>query len=213
MKALAFVLGLTLVACLAAACGSGTKGDLVSLPTALSQGMVEAEFTSTGGASGGSIILRIRRLVEDDMTIEFPSGIRLVNPNPDEQDMVVRQSLHPVVLTNDEWHEHTLEAYCLEAQKDNPTEGVVMSPGGQAGPRVRAVLDAIDEVVQAEGDIAVIQVAVWAITDNIAFTDLPDLGFRLSRGDVETVRTIFEEAGLDPSNFRLFEPAEPAVRR
>lgn len=178
--------------------------DKVSLVVAVDLGQVEVEFEGTGAASGASIKLRIRRLVELDLSVDIPTGTTLINSNPSEQDMIVLDSPEPILLMDDAWLEVTLEAYCLEADKDNPSEGGSLSLGGPPNDDVLAVLEAAKQVPEAQGNVVVIQGAVWAVTDDKSQAELDRIGYELSSDDVETARAIIETAGLDPSRYRLF---------
>ena len=201
---------LVLLAFFAAACEPletsmiSTPSEQVSLPDAMDQAPVAVEMEGTGSASGASVHMRIRRLVPEDIAITVPPGLTALNSNASQQDMVVRRSYDPVLLTDDDWHEFVLEAYCLEAHRDNPSDGASLSVGATAEEDVLAVLLAIEQVPDAEGEIEVIQAAIWAITDNISKIELDEVGYELDSGDIETTRTLLEAASLDPSGYRLF---------
>ena len=62
----------------------------LSLEEGIAEGLVEAQFRGTGGASGDVIIVRVRRLVESEISLSVTLGAALRNSSPAEQDMVVR---------------------------------------------------------------------------------------------------------------------------
>jgi hypothetical protein len=190
--------------------------DAISLVDAIDGGLVRAEFTGTGSASGAAVLLRIARTSPDELTIFVPAGLLLVNADDDEQDMVVRRLLGTSIggaryqpatlieLRDDDEHVYVLEAYCLEAHRDNPSRGTGLTPAGFAHPDVVAVLEAVDRVSDAVDDISVIQAAVWAITDNISADELNEIGYGLSDREAQLVADVLAAAGFDPAGFRLF---------
>jgi hypothetical protein len=109
-----------------------------------------------------------------------------------------------IELRDDDEHAFMLEAYCLEAHRDNPSGGTGLTPAGFAHPDVVAVLQAVDRVPDAAGDIGVIQAAVWAVTDNISAGELEDIGYGLTDREAQLVADVLSAAGFDPTGFRLF---------
>jgi hypothetical protein len=160
--------------------------------------------------------LRIARTSSDDLTISVPTGLLLLNEDDEEQDMVVRRLLGislggsryqestVIDLHDDDEHVFMLEAYCLEAHRDNPTRGTGLTPAGFAHPDVVAVLQAVDQVRDAGDEIGVIQAAVWVITDNVSSEELDDIGYGLSDHEAGLVADVLRSAGFDPAGFRLF---------
>ena len=195
--------------------GAGSE-TAIALPDAIADRLVEAEFRATGSASGAAVLLRLRRLVAEELTISVPTGMLLLNEDQEEQDMAVRKLLSEagegrryrpatlIELRNDDEHIYIVEAYCLEAQLDNPTEGNLLTFDGFVGADLTAVLEAVDRVRGADDNILAIQAAVWSITDDLSRAELDRIGYRLSNRDVDVARTLIEVAGLDPTRFRLF---------
>jgi hypothetical protein len=189
----------------------------LTLLEALQAGLVEAEFRSTGGASGDIIELAIR-LVEasdDILSLTVPSGMMLANPSGGEQDLVIRgleglmtgentyEPTTEIELPDLDWREYLVEAYCAEAHDDNPTEGGVLSADGLADEELIQILEAI-EPAGAGDDIMVIQAVIWAVTDDVRMRDLEAIGYGLDETELALARTVIEQAGLDPGAFRLF---------
>src|SRR5829696_1321663 len=129
----------------------------LTLSEAIEQGLVQAEFLGTGNASGAAVVLQMRRTVADPLMITVPAGTRLANAAPREQDMVVRRllgestgrrlfpPLTQIELRDDETYAFLLEAYCLEAHRDNPSDDAIFNYDGTADATVVAVLNAVDE--------------------------------------------------------------------
>jgi len=190
--------------------------DTVSLPDAIDQGLVRAEFTGNGSASGASILLRLARTAPTELTLAVPAGLLLLNADAEEQDMVVRRLLGEstsgsryrettlIELRDDDEHVFVLEAYCLEARLDNPSRGAGFTPAGLAHPDVIAVLEAVDRVRGADEEVTVIQATVWAITDNISRDELDEIGYGLNDREARLAAEILGAAGFDAAAFRLF---------
>lgn len=185
---------------------------------AIEGGLVEAEFRSSGGASGDVIDLVIRRLGDfGDVTLALtvPTGFMLSNPAAGEQDLIVvglegliigSSSYEPVdeiELLDDLEHTYLLEAYCAEAHDANPSEGSALTPGDLVDPDMAAVLGALDEA-GATGNLYVIQAVIWALTDDVSTADLESVGYGLDEEGLALARDVIEAAGLDPADFRLF---------
>jgi hypothetical protein len=215
VAAISFALGATAAPAAAQQPASGAV-DAVSLLDAIDQGLVRAEFTGNGSASGAAMLLRVARTSPSDLTLMVPLGLLLLNGDAEEQDMVVRQllgesrggsSYRPLTLIelrDDDEHVFILEAYCLEATLDNPARGSGFTPAGLAGEDVIAVLEAVDRVPDADEEITVIQAAVWAITDDISRDELDEIGYGLDDDEAELAAAILREAGFDATAFRLF---------
>ena len=184
---------------------------------ALQAGIVEAEFRSTGGASGDIVKLAIRLLAatDDVVTLSVPAGMMLTNPAGGEQDLVIRglvgvmtgeftyQEVTEIELPDVEWRDYVVEAYCAEAHDDNPTADGVLTASGLAGEDLIGVFAALGEAGD-DIDLQVIQAVIWAVTDDIRTDQLDDIGYGLDEAGVAQARDIIERAGLDPGEFRLF---------
>ena len=188
--------------------------ERLTLREAIDTGVVETEFTATGGASGDVIELAIRRLGDTVLELSVESGVLLTNPSGPEQDMVVAglegvltgantyQPTEVIRLDDDEWVDYLLEAYCAEAHDDNPSEGGVLTLG-DTNADLAAVLDAAMDT-DAAGDLMVIQAVVWVVTDDVSVNDLQSVGYGLEEEQVALARQVIEAAGLDPASYRLF---------
>jgi hypothetical protein len=187
-----------------------------SLADAIDQGLVEVQFTATGSASGSAALLQLRRTNAVSLTLSVPAGMVLLNENEDEQDLVVRrlrglseggrrfQPLNAIVLTDDNVHAYVLEAYCLEARAENPSEGASLTFGGFVPGDLQRVLTAVDAVPDAVDYAVVIQAAVWALTDDLSAEELDEIGYSMDEADLDLARAIIKAAGLRPEAFQLF---------
>lgn len=204
----------------ATASPAATAVGELTLPAAVQQGLVEAQFSgrppTTSGVqrgyivSGPSIVLSVRRLVEREVSFVVRPMI-LRNANQDEQNMVVRGLLGEaegeqlrtvggsIVLPDGEWHEYLLDAYCINQAKSPPTEASSLSID-QGSPRAQFALRLIERTRGADASPRVILAAVWAITDNISTEEE-----EFSTDELSEAASLVSESGLDPALFRLFE--------
>ena len=89
-----------------------------------------------------------------------------------------------------------------------------------ADPAIDAILQAVDRMPGMDAEIAAIQAAIWAVTDNPTWAELAERGYS---PDHERVRSLLQEAGLDPICTALFwyyqtpqasrQGTEPGARR
>lgn len=190
--------------------------DRVSLPDAVDRRLVAIQINATGSASGDVITLRVQRMAHKDLFVTVPRGMILANANANEQDLVVRRlkgedtgsggyyAADVIGLEDEDEHTFILEAYCLEADKDNPSQGSSLAVGQIAGSDVMAVLDAFDENDESDSNIRAFQAAIWVVTDDVTLRELEEIDYGLSSDDLELVRHILETAGFDAQIFRMF---------
>ncbi|NLF12572.1 MAG: WD40 repeat domain-containing protein, partial [Anaerolineaceae bacterium] len=199
---------------------AATAEDSMTLREAIDEGVAEVQILGTGAASGNSIIIAVRRLGDRLATIRVEPGIVLASSNPAEQDMVVRrllgwrvdeQQYRPAEAISlfgpeDAAQEYAVEAYCLNFQRNSPGQATSFSVGGPPPQGVLAVLQAVDQVPGAGTDVAALQMAVWAVTDNPTGAEMAERGYQSS---VDLVQQILETAGLNPGDYRLFGGSAP----
>lgn len=199
---------------------AATAQDSMTLREAIDNGVAEVQILGTGAASGNSITVAVRRLGDRLGTIRVEPGTVLASSNPGEQDMVVRrllgwrvdeQQYRPAEAISlfgpeDAAQEYAVEAYCLNFERNSPGPATSYSVGGPPPQGVAAVLHAADQVPGAGTDVAAIQMAVWAITDNPTAAEMAERGYQSS---VDLVRQILETAGLNPGDYRLFGGSTP----
>jgi len=187
----------------------------ISLAEAIDQNVAEIRILGTGAASGNSITIIARRIGDRLATIRVDPGTVLLSSAGNEQDMVVRRLLGWRVDQNTykatefitlfgpqgtEQH-YAVEAYCLDFDKDNPGSSTSFSVGDPPPAAVQAVLDAVEQLPAAAEDVAAVQAAIWAVTDDVTGPELASRGYE---PDQESVRSILQMAGLDPACYALF---------
>ena len=190
----------------------------ISLADALAQKQADIQILGTGGASGSSILLLVRTAAgQKPGTIKVEPGTVLRSSLAGEQDMVVRRLLgwkvdeqhynpaETIFLTGIEGTQtYVADAYCLNFHKDNPSAGNSFTLDGMTDPAISAILQAVDRLPGMNAEVAAIQAAIWAITDNPTWAELAERGYSPDR---ERVRALLQEAGLDPTCTALFEGA------
>ena len=171
--------------------------DVLDLGEALAQGLVEARIRGNGASSGDSVLVELTRKVSRPLELSIPVGAVLRSQDPAAQDMVVLgvrgvptgggkfQPTSKMRLTSDAPQEFLLEAYCLDFDKANPSDGTGFSVGGLASPEVQALLEALDSVPAAERTVGAIQTAIWVVTEDVCEWDL-SARFPVAAADVKS---------------------------
>jgi hypothetical protein len=153
------------------------------LPTALATGQAKATIRGTGASSGDSIkvtLLKGPNAAAEPLEISIPAGTILKNGNGAGQDMVVGEVLGRVagessyeptsniVLTGNEAVTYILSAYCVNFEKDNPSEAdlfSVMKPDPVLGCILKNSSGLSVEARQA---------AVWIYSDNVSHAHMSE---------------------------------------
>jgi len=148
--------------------------------------------------------------------IRIERGTVLQSAASDGQDMVVRRLLgmrvdaekyRPAefVTVNAEEEanaaQYAVEAYSLNFGKENPQPTTLFAVGGAAPAPVSAVLEAVERAPASANDVAAIQSAIWAVTDDVSWEELAGRGYA---PDQQAVRSLLKEAGVNLACTRLF---------
>lgn len=208
---------------------SETSPSIAEIPTytfdeAVSAGYVEATITgvsgasigTTGASSGDVIILHIQRLVNYTIEITpFPTGTLLTPNSPTAQTMAILQlqgisegmfykPRTQIILDTNEPVNYMYCAYCVDFTKDNPTDSTMFTESGMANADVVKIFNAVDRLPESTTTIAGIQIAVFAVTNNVSYDEL-SAKFTSDRSEISNAKTILEEAGIDTSKLKLFQ--------
>jgi hypothetical protein len=195
-----------------------------TLAEAESAGYVEATVTgvsgsdigTTGASSGDVIILHIQRLVNYTIEITpFPTGTLLVPDSSAVQPMAILQlqgiseGLYyephsQIILDTNEQVDYLFSAYCVDFKKDNPTDLTIFTANGMADADVVKILNAVDQLPESTTTIEGIQVAIFAVTNNVSYDEL-STRFTSDQSEISNAKTILEKAGIDTTNLRLFQ--------
>ncbi len=95
---------------------------------------------------------------------------------------------------------YAAEAYSLNFRKDTPKAATTFTVGGAAPAAVRAVLEAVERTPASQSDVAAIQAAIWAVTDDVSWEELAERGYK---PDQQIVRRILESASAEAACTRL----------
>lgn len=219
------------------------QGSSSSLCDAIEEGLVTATINSTGSASGYIANLTITSNLYDPLTVDIENssleGMVLVNPNVDEQDLVITDV--PGVSTGATTYEPAdnvtfnpgesvtllVEGYCINFDKDDPTEGTKFSLNETSEKanvtQLAGILQTLENTTfpdnfTEEHIFTVKQIAVWmAQTENKDKTaeEYAERGYPIEEEDIPIISEILEETGIDPEEITAlpdepYEPEEPA---
>lgn len=188
--------------------------QVISLFDGINQGLIEFEIRGLGVATGDSILLEIRRTVDQELEISIPLGATLISNIPNEQNMVIRRlrgllvsdtSFQPTAtihLIDDNPQSYFIEAYSLDFGEAIPSRTTTFSISESENQEVLQVLEGVDSLSEITNDILAIQAAIWVITDDVAWSDLAGIHME---PNLEMVRDILLAAKIDPASTTLFE--------
>jgi hypothetical protein len=173
-------------------------------------------FGTHGASSGDSIILHIKRLV--NYTIEItpiPLGTLLVPNLASAQTMAILTlrgiasgSMYApreiILLSNNDPVDYLFSAYCVDFEKDNPTELTVFTQSGNADPNVIKIFNALSQLSSDITSVTAIQAAVFVVTNDVSKSELTSR-FTSDASEIANAKTILQTAGIDTSNKRLFQ--------
>ncbi len=180
----------------------------IELSKGLKLGAIQGGFRGTGESSGDSVILRAKGTLRLEICPQFEPGSVLRNRNAGGQDMVLLSlagipegdrlrlvshlTFEPEVET-----EYAFEAYCLNFRKHNPSDSDDLVLSDKAPGDIQKLLG-------VKGfDLHPIQLAIWAVTDNVTPQEARDV-FGSTDANIADARRLIERAGLIPSQYRLF---------
>lgn len=184
----------------------------VALLDAVGAGQVEAEFRSTGRASGPSVLVRVTNRSATPLEIVLDRGTVLTGTTPGVQTMVVDRVLGTsmddghiavdtdrILLDAGASREYVLSAYCLDWTLPHPPFDGRLSVTGRHADAQR-VLDAA-RAAGGASQIA-IQLAIWSVTNDITAADVEGR-LTFTADDLARARQLLQAAGLDPAGRRL----------
>jgi hypothetical protein len=99
------------------------EDDAVWLHVAAKLGLITGAISGLGQSSGEALEFRIRRLKRERLQLALQPGT-IFGPKRASTQRMVGLSIvgGPIVLEDDEWHTFTIEAYCLDFHKGNPSK-------------------------------------------------------------------------------------------
>lgn len=108
-----------------------------------------------------------------------------------------------IVLDTSDSVQYLFSGYCVNFNKDNPSESTVFTMNGLADANVIKIFNVLNQPSENVTKIAAIQTAVFAVTDNVSRSELQSR-FSATATDIQNAKTILEKAGIDTTNKRLF---------
>lgn len=153
------------------------------LPVAIATGKARVTVRGTGGSSGASIDVTLAKgpnAPTGPLEISVPPGTTLSNSNSAGQNMVVDEvlgrktgpmSYEPtsrIVLMGAKPVTYVLSAFCLNFEKDNPSENDSFT-AEEADTTLACIMKRSSEL-----SVPARQAAVWIYTDNVSYTHMSE---------------------------------------
>lgn len=175
---------------------------IYSLVYAVERRFIAAEFRGTGYCAGDSIQLKIENEVEFELKIEIEPGWILINSGSG-QNMIIAEETRVTVEPKAEL-EITIEAYCLDIDKDNPSSEETLSlheAPGIYGTQVAELMRFVRTAPRVRRSVKAVQIALWVLLGDISKDDI-----RISHSDSDILdaKWLLENIGIDVSARRIF---------
>jgi hypothetical protein len=178
--------------------------EAFDLIVALSDEGISITLRGRGGCSGDTIDLKIRSDLEVSVDLKVEPGTILINSGSG-QNMVIAEArtlrLEPEVEV-----ELTIEAYCLDMHKDNPSSSEVFTVSeGYEGycPEAVELMLSLGDVSWEHKSVLGIQLALWAVIEDPSRDEVEGI-IRVNQSDFEDAMWLLENMGIDPNEKRLF---------
>lgn len=154
--------------------------DAIALHEAVAQGLISADVSSLGGATGDTLQVTVRKLARQPLRLKLDAGT-VFNPNRANMQSMVGarikgeftgerryRAFSEITLKDDNPHRLVVEAYCLDFHKDNPTAG---SHFAMTTPDTR-MAKLLQRAMEQYRSVGVIQAAVWTDRDKVSAVEL-----------------------------------------
>jgi hypothetical protein len=187
---------------------------VLPLHAAVRRGLVKVKTLNVRGSTGDVILLELQRLVPEVLTIQLAPGTVFSSTSGTVQNMVgatvkgesvTAQTYSPspdIVLTDDRPHCYVVEAYCLDFDKDNPsdTDAFSVAPPDARTGRILAYAKTL------QANINVVQTAIWLDRQpRLSDQDIKER-FEASDADIASARAMLKNV----SNTDLKAPSKVA---
>ncbi len=166
-----------------------------SLVEAVEQGIVNAQFSGTGYCSGDSIGLWIGSKVEYGLKIEIEPGWVLINSGAG-QNMIIAEE-RTITLKPKAELGVTIEAYCLDIDRDNPSTFETLSLQNNTGnyrTEVVELMKSFKSAPELRRSLSAVQIALWTLLGDITSDDIT---IRYSEDDIIDAKWLLENIGVD----------------
>ncbi len=177
-----------------------------TLQDAIASHLVTAEFTGIGGSSGDSVLAELAKGAQagtEPLRTSLPVGSVLLSDDASVQNMMiagVRGILHDgsryrpetrIVLTDIDAVVYVLAAYCMEFEKENPSNDTRF--------RLERPDPALERIAQLGASLTVpaLQAAVWMHTDSVTYWQMNEK-FPISKEDWAAGQSVYLESRIPP---------------
>ena len=175
-----------------------------TLSEAIDQDFIVLTVLGTGYCAGDALDLEVEVELEVSIDLEIESGTILANSGSG-QNMIVGESqvfrVDPKIEV-----EVTVESYCLDMHKDNPSSSetftVLLDLGEYSEDAVR-LMQSLVEAPYEYRSVAGVQIALWAVTDNPSREEV-DRIFTVTESYLEDAAWLLQNIGIDPNSRELF---------
>jgi len=137
--------------------------------------------------------------------LEIEAGTVLINSGAG-QNMIVAETTTVRVEPQVEI-ETTIESYCLDLHKDNPSssETFVITTTSQAGYSEDAarLIQSLEDAPSEYKSLRGIQIALWVIIENPTRSEVNSV-FTVYESSLEDAAWLLQNIGIDPNEKRLF---------
>ena len=175
-----------------------------TLSEAIDQDYIVMSMVGTGYCAGDAVDLEVEVELEVSIDLEVEAGTVLVNSGSG-QNMIVGESQVFRVKPKIEV-EVSVESYCLDMDKDNPTSSetftVLLDSGDYSEDAIR-LMQSLEDAPYEYKSVAGVQIALWAVTDNPSKEDV-DRIFTVTESYLEDAAWLLQNIGIDPSSKELF---------
>ncbi|MDR3774548.1 MAG: hypothetical protein P4L26_14440 [Terracidiphilus sp.] len=177
-----------------------------TLQEVIASGWVIAEFSGIGGSSGDSVLAELAKGAQasaEPLRTSLPVGSVLLSDDGSVQNMMVagvRGILHDgsryrpetrIVLTDSDAVVYVLAAYCMEFEKESPSQDTRF--------RLERPDPALERIAQLGASLTVpaMQAAVWMHTDSITYWQMNEK-FPISKQDWASGQSVFLKSRIPP---------------
>ena len=148
------------------------------------------------------------------MHVRITIGSVFINADGDSQNMVVTEEAEVTIAPGEEKASVDVKAACIDMSKHVPSSGVGLALSHESVRHKKEVVAVIKAANKGDHDPLARQMAIWIVrSDPADMTEMPYISgaYEISasrevqQGRIDEARTILKEAGLDPSNYRIYQ--------
>jgi hypothetical protein len=175
-----------------------------TLAEALDEDVVDARLSGRGYCAGDAIKLEVKTELKVSVDLEIESGTVLINKGAG-QNMILGETSTVRIKPQLEV-DVSLEAYCLDMYKDNPSSSEVFKVAYDAegyGEDALKLMESLENVPWEHKSISGVQIALWVIIEDPPMSEVENI-FTVTESYLEDARWLLENIGVDPDQKKLF---------